>query len=371
MSSQPHTKQENCSKAPHITLKKTDYTIPVRIEGLQFYHHDKHMTLESGAVLPEVTIAYHTYGKLNPGRNNVIWVCHALTANSNVADWWSGLYGPGNVFDPEKYFIVCANVLASCYGSTCPRSISPQTGKAYGFEFPLISIRDWVTCHELLRQHLGIAEIDLCIGGSCGGHQVMEFAYLLKEKIKSIALLVTSAKETAWAISTHEAQRLALQADPTLYEDSDDAGKNGLKAARGMALLTYRTFRSYKVRQTDHDEKLDDFRAASYIRYQGQKLERRFFAQCYWYMVKALDTHDMGRGRGGAAAALQQLPMPALVIAVNSDLLIPPDEQRFLHAHLQKSTYREIESEFGHDGFLVETEKIKRAILEWRGKLFL
>lgn len=351
-------------------MTKTSYTIPIHIEGLQFYRHDKTVVLESGTTLPEVTIAYHTYGKLNAAKSNVIWVCHALTANSDVADWWKGLFGPGNVFDPEKYFIVCANVLGSCYGSTCPRSISPITGKPYGIDFPAFTIRDWVKCHDLLRQHLGIEEIALCIGGSCGGHQVMEYAFHLKEKIKSIALLVTSAKETAWAISTHEAQRLAIQADPTWQHDQNDAGNNGLKAARGMALLTYRTFRSYKDRQTDQGEKLDDFRAASYIRYQGHKLERRFYAQCYWHMVKALDTHDMGRGRGGAAAALEQLTMPALVIAVNSDLLIPPEEQRFLNAHLPKSTYREIESEFGHDGFLVETEKIKRAILEWRESHF-
>ncbi|MEO1257421.1 MAG: homoserine O-acetyltransferase [Bacteroidota bacterium] len=351
-------------------MTKTNYTIPVHIEGLQFYHHDKPIALESGAVLPEVTIAYHTYGKLNEEKNNVIWVCHALTANSHVADWWEGLYGSGNVFDPEKYFIVCANVLGSCYGTTCPRSISPKTKEAYGIDFPIVTIRDWVQCHELLRQHLQIGEIELCIGGSCGGHQVMEFAYVLKDKIKSMALLVTSAKETPWAISTHEAQRLAIQADATWRDNVDHAGKNGLKAARGMALLTYRTFRSYKMRQTDTEEKLDDFRAASYIRYQGHKLERRFYAQSYWHMVKTLDTHDMGRGRGGAGQALQQLKMPALIISVNTDMLIPPEEQQFLHAHLSNSTYKEITSEFGHDGFLVETEKIKRAIMEWREKLF-
>lgn len=348
---------------------QTNYTIPVEIKGLQFYHHDKNITLESGDSLPEATIAFHTYGKLNDDKSNVIWVCHALTANSDVADWWKGLFGAGNVFDHEKYFIVCANILGSCYGSTGARSISPEKGSAYGIDFPKFTIRDMVQCHDLLRQHLGIKEIDLCIGGSCGGHQVMEFAWLLKDKIKSIALLVTSAKETAWAISTHEAQRLAIQADPTWQDDADDAGKNGLKAARGMALLTYRTFQSYKDRQTDPDEKLDDFRAASYIRYQGHKLERRFYAQCYWQLVKSLDTHDMGRGRGGAAKALQQLNMPALVIAVDSDLLIPPVEQRFLQEHLPVATYREITSEFGHDGFLVETEKIKRAILEWRAQL--
>ncbi|MEZ4957675.1 MAG: alpha/beta fold hydrolase [Saprospiraceae bacterium] len=178
-------------------MTKTSYTIPIHIEGLQFYQHDKTVVLESGATLPEVTIAYHTYGKLNAATSNVIWVCHALTANSDVADWWKGLFGPGNVFDPEKYFIVCANVLGSCYGSTCPRSISPKTGKPYGIDFPAFTIRDWVKCHDLLRRRLGIEEIALCIGGSCGGHQVMEYAFHLKEKMKRIALLVTSAKETA------------------------------------------------------------------------------------------------------------------------------------------------------------------------------
>ncbi len=350
-------------------MAKSSYTIPVEIEGLQFYQHDKMVELESGANLPELAIAYHTYGKLNAAKDNVIWVCHALTANSDVADWWAGLFGAGNVFDPEHYFIVCANILGSCYGTTGPRSISPKTGVAYGMDFPHFTIRDMVKCHDLLRQQLGIDEIVLCIGGSCGGHQVMEYAWLLKDKIKSMALLVTSAKETAWAIGTHEAQRLAIQADPSWQADHNNAGKNGLKAARGMALLTYRTFQSYKDRQTDSEEKLDDFLAASYIRYQGQKLERRFYAQCYWHLLKSLDSHDLGRGRGGAAIALQQLKTPTLVIAVNSDLLIPPEEQRFLHAHLTNSSYREIESEFGHDGFLVETEKIKRAILEWWGMI--
>lgn len=347
-------------------MGKSNYNLPIEIEGLQFYHFDKTFLLESGASLPALTIAYHTYGRLNAAKNNVIWVCHALTANSDVADWWEGLFGVGNIFDPEKHFIVCANILGSCYGTTGPRSISLKTGVAYGKDFPLFTIRDIVQCHELLRQHLEIEEIELCIGGSCGGHQVMEMAYLFSGKIKSMALLVSSAKETAWAIGTHEAQRMAIQADPTWQDDADVAGQNGLKAARGMALLTYRTFDSYKIRQTDAEEKTDGFRAASYIRYQGLKLMRRFYAQSYWYLTKALDSHDIGRGRGGAEKVLQGMDIPALIVAIDSDLLIPPVEQRFLAEHLPCSTYREIESAFGHDGFLVETEKIRRAIKGWR-----
>lgn len=347
-------------------MKQHTYKIPVEIPDLQFYHHPMPFRLETGAVLPELTVAYHTFGRLNSAKNNVIWVCHALTANSNVADWWEGLFGPGNVFDPEKYFIVCANILGSCYGSTCSRSINPQTGKAYGTEFPVFTIRDIVQAHELLRQHLGINEIQLCIGGSCGGHQVLEFAYLLADKIKKMALLVTSVRETPWAIAIHEAQRMAIQADPTWKENRDDAGAEGLMAARGMGLVSYRTFEAYKYGQTDEDDKIDDFRAASYIRYQGRKLERRFYAQCYWYLTKALDAHHIGRRRGGAEAALSKLHQPALVLSINTDLLIPPGEQEFLAAHLPRATYHCLSSSYGHDGFLIETERIGKIILDWQ-----
>jgi homoserine O-acetyltransferase len=308
--------------------------------------------------LPELTIAYHTFGKLNAGRDNAIWVCHALTANSNVADWWAGLFGPGNVFDPERHFIVCANIIGSCYGSTGPRSINPATGKAYGLDFPLVTIRDWARAHDLLRQHLDIQEVALCIGGSCGGHQVLEFAHLLPKEIKKMALLVTSARETAWAIAVHEAQRMAMQADPTFYEDSDTGGAAGMRAARGFGLVTYRTFEAYQTGQTDVDEKLNDLKSASYIKHQGKKLEQRFYAQCYWSLSKALDSHHIGRGRGGAAAALAKLEMPALVLSIDSDLLIPPSEQRFLAAHLPKASFHLLQSPYGHDGFLIETERI-------------
>jgi homoserine O-acetyltransferase len=290
-----------------------------------------------------------------------------LTANSHVADWWSGLYGEGNIFDPGRYFIVCANILGSCYGTTGPRSINPITGQPYGIDFPHFTIRDMANAHELLRRHLGIEAIQLCIGGSCGGHQVLEFAYILPDTIKNIALLVTSARETAWAIAGHEAQRMAIQADHTWKENRDDAGKDGLMAARGMALLGYRTFASYVERQTDEEHKINDLKAASYIQYQGLKLERRFYAHNYWHLTKALDAHHIGRGRGGTAEALSQLKMPALVVSIDSDLLIPTPEQRYLAMHLPKATYQEITSNFGHDGFLIETDQIRKVVENWWG----
>jgi len=346
------------------------YPLPVHIPDLQFFHHAEPFALEAGGVLPELTVAYHTYGTLNPEGTNAVWVCHALTANSNVADWWAGIFGPGRVLDPGRHFIVCANIIGSCYGSTCPRSISPATGVAHGADFPIVSIRDMVRAHDLLRKHLGINEIALCIGGSCGGHQVMELAFLIPEKIKNMALLVTSARETAWAIAIHEAQRMAIQADPTWRDDHDRAGSAGMKAARGFGLIGYRTFDAYRDGQTDLDEKLDDFKAATYIRHQGDKLDRRFYAQCYWHLTKSLDTHHMGRGRGGAAAALGQLTMPALVLSIDSDVLIPPSEQRFLAENLPNSTFQMLQSPYGHDGFLIETEAVNEAVLGWMGADF-
>lgn len=348
-------------------MQEPEYPIPVNIPGLQFYHHPEPLALEAGGVLPAFTVAYHTYGTLNAEGTNVIWVCHALTANSHVADWWEGIFGRDRLLDPQQYFIVCANILGSCYGTTCPRSKSTETGKAYGLDFPIFSIRDIVQAHDLLRKHLNIHEIALCIGGSCGGHQVMEFACLIPDRIKKIALLVTSARESAWAIAIHESQRLAIQADPSWREDRHEGGAAGLKAARGMGLIGYRTFSAYKDNQTDIDDRLDSFKAASYIRYQGDKLVRRFYAQCYWFLTKALDTHHIGRGRGGAETALRRLDMPALVIAIDSDVLIPPSEQRFLAAHLPNATFHEIHSGYGHDGFLIETEAVNRVVGAWFG----
>lgn len=348
------------------TIEQNTYAIPLHIDNLQFFHWEKKFELESGNSLPELIISYHTFGRLNAAKDNVIWVCHALTANSNVSDWWSGMFGEGKIYDPTKYFIVCANILGSCYGSTSPRSISPLTQKAYGVDFPLITFRDIARSFDLLRQHLGIEKIDLCIGGSCGGHQVLEYTYAFPERVKKIALLVSSAKETAWAIATHEAQRLAIQADSTWQEDYDTAGANGLKAARGMALLTYRTFDSYIKGQTDTEDKIENYKAASYINYQGVKLEKRFYAQCYYSLSRTLDAHDIGRGRGGVEVALKKIKKPAFVLSIKTDMLIPPVEQETLAANLPNAHFVSLDSPYGHDGFLVEAKTINQLIMDWK-----
>lgn len=329
------------------------------------YNHP--FNLENGAQLPSLTIAYHTYGTLNAEKNNVIWICHALTANSDAADWWAGVVGTGCVINPEKYFIVCANILGSCYGTTGPLSINAETGKPWMHEFPLITIRDMVNAHILLRRHLQIDSIHLLMGGSMGGYQALEWGILEKDVIKNLFLLATSPTESAWGIAVHATQRLAIEADCTWQQDTPEAGQKGLKAARAIGMLTYRNYGIMVQKQTDTDtEKLDNYKAASYINYQGEKLVKRFNAYSYWMLTKALDTHHIGRGRGGdAEAILQNVKQKTLLIGITSDILCPLEEQRHMQQHLANCTLVEIDSVYGHDGFMVETGKIGEVLKNW------
>jgi homoserine O-acetyltransferase len=334
------------------------------------YHSTQEFTLESGNVLHELNISYHTYGQLNNDRSNVIWICHALTANADVADWWAGMVGPGKFIDPAEYYIICANIIGSCYGSSGPLSKTPKTEGLpahYFHSFPQVTIRDMVKAHVLLRRHLGIEQIHLLIGGSMGGYQALEWALLEPELIGRLCLLSTGAAESAWGIAVHTAQRLAIEADPTWKDDHYAAGATGLKAARAIGMLTYRNYQTFVRTQSDPDkEKTDHFRASSYINYQGDKLVKRFNAQCYWLLTKAMDSHNISRGRTtDPAGTLALLKQPSLIIGITSDLLCPPEEQLFLSQHLPHATYHEIDSSYGHDGFLIEFEKIGRILCDW------
>ena len=324
--------------------------------------HPEPFSLESGKKLEQLQLAYHTYGKLNEKRDNVVWVFHALTANSDVADWWPSLVGEGKAINPKDHFVICVNTLGSIYGSTGPRSNYSLNGHPYGLKFPRFTVRDVVKTQLLLSDHLGINKIKLILGGSFGGFQALEFALLYKGKIENMALVGTSAKETAWSIAIHESQRLALTADKSFYSNDEKAGQDGMRAARGIGLLTYRTYEAYKLTQSDDDHRLDDFRAASYIRYQGDKLVNRFHAHCYWYLTKCLDTHNLGRNRGGLEKALGSIEIPTKVIGISTDRLVPTFEQKLIASHIPNAEYIEVDSEFGHDGFLIEGEKIGEII---------
>ncbi len=334
---------------------------------MEVFHYPHLFELENGQSLPGIAVAYHTYGRLNAGKSNVVWVCHHLTASSAVIKWWPGVTGPGAVLDPEKYFIVCANILGSCYGSTGPQSINPATQEPYYSSFPSITIRDMVKAHILLREYLGIDAIYLLVGGSMGGYQALEWAVMEPALVKRLFLLATSGAESAWGIAAHTAQRLAIEADSSWLQPSAAAGSRGLKAARAIGMLTYRNYSSMVKNQTDTDpEKLDQYKASSYINYQGDKLVCRFSAYSYWLLTKSMDSHQLARGRGGDIdKVLQRIAQPALIIGVSSDILCPLEEQRHLAQQLPAATLVAIDSAYGHDGFMVESDKIATALTAW------
>ena len=314
------------------------------------FEYEKPFELESGETLNGLKIAYHTYGTLNNKISNVVWAFHALTANSDVMAWWPGLFGPDDFFNCKDNFIICANVLGSPYGSSEPVDLS----------FPQFTVRDVVNAQLLLAEKLEITSIKVAIGGSFGASQALEFAYAFKGKVENLILIASAALESAWSISIHEAQRLALQADQTFGQPG--GGKNGLKAARAIGMLTYRTADAFIENQTDYDDRVDNFKASSYIQHQADKLEKRFNALSYYYLTKCLDSHNVGRGRGGLIKALSSVSARTLIIGIDSDQLIPTQLQKFLVNNLPNAIYHEIHSEYGHDGFLTETEKLTDVI---------
>ncbi len=334
---------------------------------LQQFNYDQPFVLERGGVFPNLSIAYATYGSLNEAANNVVWICHALTASADAADWWPGIVGKGCIFDPDKHFIVCANILGSCYGTTGPLSINPDTNAPYYHSFPQITIRDMVQAHILLRQHLGIRKIGILAGGSMGGYQILEWALTEPEVVEHLFLLATAPAESAWGIAVHTAQRLAIEADTTWATPASDAGAKGLKAARAIGILTYRSPELLIRQQSDPDhQKTDDFKAASYINYQGDKLVNRFNAYSYWHLTKALDTHNITRGRSAHYHdVLKTIQQPVLLISITNDLLCPISVQRDMAAHLPDCHHVTIDSSYGHDGFIIEAKKISVAFREW------
>ncbi len=324
--------------------------------SVKYFKYNQAFTLESGESLPSLEIAYTTYGKLNANKDNVIWVVHALTANSDVFEWWPGLFGEKDFFNPNDYFIVCANNLGSCYGTTGPLSINKYTKEAWFSYFPFISARDMVKAHDLLREELGIEHIDAIIGGSQGAQQILEWNVLQPKLFSHAIVIATNAKHSQWGIAFNESQRLAIKADRTYYSNTDDGGKKGLAAARSIALLSYRNYLPYNETQKEkHDEKLSDFNSAAYQRYQGDKLVNRFNAYSYITLANAMDSHNLGRARISIEKSLSQITAKTLVIGISSDILFPPQEQEFLAKHIVGSQLKIIDSFYGHGGFLIET----------------
>ena len=324
---------------------------------------DKSFYLESGQYLPLLTITYHTMGKLNQDRDNVVWICHALTANSDVEEWWNDMVGKGKCFDPDYQYIICANILGSCYGSTSPLSVNPETGSYYYHDFPEITMRDIVRAHDLLCRHLSINRIHVVIGGSIGGFQALEWAIMNPDLFNNLVILASSAQTSPWAIALNETQRMAIEADASFSKKTKNAGIEGMKVARSIALISYRNYQTYLLTQEDTDsEKLSNYKACSYQRYQGEKLAKRFNAFSYYVLTKALDSHNVGRKRNGVREALARVKAHTIVLGITTDNLFPVDEQKFIADCVPEADYFELDSKYGHDGFLIETTKITRVL---------
>lgn len=340
-------------------------------------HHP--LPLELGGVLPSFTLAYRTWGELSDAADNAVIVCHALTGSADADDWWGDLFGPGRTLDPARDFIVCSNVLGGCYGSTGPASPGPD-GAPYGRRFPALTIRDQVTAQMRLADALGIRSIALVVGGSMGGLQVFEWALLDPVRVRSIAAIAASASHSAWCISWSETQRLALHADPR-FRDGDYAPDAppiaGLGAARAIAMTTYRSPATLAQRYGRADGAAvfgeralipDDFAVRSWLRHHAESFCGRFDANCYLGLIDAMDRHDIGRGRGGVDAALRRILQPTMIVSVSSDALYVTSDQRAICEHLSDADFVEIDSEHGHDGFLIDAALLDPHLVNFRGR---
>lgn len=331
------------------------------------FKYDNPFILESGITLPGYHLAYTTHGKLNAEKTNVIWIFHALTANSNPLEWWPGLVGDGKFFDPAKYFIICVNKPGSPYGSISPLSVNPHTHQPWYHEFPVFTIRDMIKAYQQLKDHLGIRKIFVALGGSTGGMQLLEWAIEEPGLFEHIVPIATNARLSPWAIAFNASQRMTIEADTTWLEKRSDAGQKGLAAARSIALLSYRHYNGYDITQARDKAFVAlttdvGYAADNYQRYQGLKLVNRFNAICYYRLSQSMDSHDVGRNRGGVQKALQQISAKTLVIGIKSDVLYPITEQEYLQQTIPGAEMLSIASDFGHDGFLLEYEKIEPAL---------
>ena len=344
--------------------------------------------LEGGGQLTDVTVAYETWGTLNADASNAVLVCHAWTGDSHVSGpageghptpgWWEGIVGPGRAIDTDRWFVVCANVLGGCQGSTGPSSPHPADGRPWALRFPVVTIRDMVRAQASLADALGIRRWASVVGGSMGGMQVLEWAIMFPDRVGSIIPIATCAEASAQQIAWGSIGRRALLMDPK-WNDGDyygagpDGGPwHGLAVARMIAQVTFRTDNKFsekfgrRLRNEDFHEDglhlLSKFEVEGYLDHHGERLVRRFDANSYLYIAKAMDLHDVGRGRGGVPRAMSRITAPALTLGISSDILYPAYQQQTIHALVSngdsRNRYAEIESDEGHDGFLIATLQV-------------
>ncbi|MEX0977116.1 MAG: homoserine O-acetyltransferase [Woeseia sp.] len=335
----------------------------------QFFKVPSPVSLDSGRQLEGVTVAYRTWGDPANAEQRAILVCHALTGSADVDAWWPGLIGEGRVFDPRRDYIVCSNILGSCYGTTGPVSVRPDNGARYRAEFPRVTVRDMVRVQRKLLDHLGVKRLAVITGPSLGGMQALEWAVMYPERVASIVPIGVGGRHSAWCIAMSEAQRAAIYADPDWsdgnYSDERRPGK-GLAAARMMAVCSYRSWQSFDRRFGRQQRDDGEFEMHSYLRYQAEKINERFDANSYVRLTQAMNDYDLAHERGDYPDVLQSIRQRALVVSISSDQLYPPQEQRFLADQLPNASYAILDSAEGHDGFLIESAKLGDLISAFR-----
>jgi homoserine O-acetyltransferase len=342
-------------------------------EKTRYFDSTEPYTTELGVQLPSLRVAYRTWGTLNNAKDNVILICHALTGSADADVWWEGLFSRGGAFDESRDYIICSNVLGSCYGTTGPVSLNPLTGSHYGPDFPLITIRDMVHVQRRLLAGLGIDRVKLAVGASLGGMQVLEWGFLYPDVVSSLMPMGASGRHSAWCIAQSEAQRQAIFADRDWnngWYAKEHPPAGGLAAARMMAMCTYRSFENFQTRfGRQFQSGTTSFKAESYLRHQGKKLVERFDANTYITLTKAMDLHDLGRGRGEYEEILQSLQIPVEILSINSDILYPKEEQEELARFMPKSNILYLDEPYGHDAFLIDVEKVSRMVREFLDRL--
>ena len=376
--------------------------LPGHPAGHRQFHRfatDRPFILEAGGQLSDVTVAYETWGTLNEDASNAILVCHAWTGDSHVAGpageghptpgWWEGVIGPGRFVDTDKWFVVCSNVLGGCQGSTGPSSPHPSDGEPYALRLPVITIRDMVRAQASLADALGIAKWAAVIGGSMGGMQVLEWGIMFPDRVGAIAPIATCAETSAQQIAWGSIGRRALLMDPkwaegNYYGAGPDGGPwQGLSVARMIAQVTFRTDNKFSERfgrslhnTNPYNNELhlfSKFDVEGYLDHHGEQLVRRFDANSYLYIAKAMDLHDVGRGRGGVPRAMQRIKCPVLTVGISSDILYPAYQQEAIHAMVTngdaRNRYVEIESDEGHDGFLIAAVQVGTEIENFLAQL--
>ena len=324
------------------------------------YCHEGTFTFEAGGSIDNLEVVYHTSPSGYSKDKKVIWLLHALTASSDAeGEWWPALVGPGKLLDTEKFFVICANVLGSACGSSGPAQTNPRTRKPYYLDFPRVTVHDTVVAFDLLREHLGIEKIDMMISTSMGGFMAFDWVAWKPSLFRSIYFIATGARVTPWLTGFNSAMKMALQADPTFKEcRSLKGGMYGLKAARTIALLTYRCEEGLFKQEEDSPDVMFADKAGSYYRHQSSKFVSTWDAYSYLFVCDEVDSNNVGRGRGGVEKVLGQIKADCTFVCMASDELFPPEDMKPWSEMVPGAKFHLVETPYGHDGFLIETDAI-------------